>query len=326
VLATALSLYAASVIYDDWRMSDAVTVEEAFEEHRVSFPDFQPNVPVEVLSFPVTERFEDVPRFTVLLNDWGLRERPFEREPAAGVQRIMAVGESSTFGTGLATGERFTELLAERLERDRPGCCEVLNAGSMGMTTPSAVQFVHEELPKWKPDILIYDTMANDLRDPDHPMALDDSSQKVGEYEANLRLLAKFCQARGISLVFWANSIALYPEEEDQLQPYRDAMKRVASAHGAGFTDLRQLYEASPATPVEIRAFLESPNWTQFHDVLGPNGIPIEQAALYIDWVHPNQFGSQRLADGLLPLIEERLDLTSLQSERLDPSSLGRPR
>ena len=118
VLATALSLYAASVIYDDWRMSDAVTVEEAFEEHRVSFPDFQPNVPVEVLSFPVTDRFEDVPRFSVLLNDWGLRERPFEREPAAGVRRIMAVGESSTFGTGLATGERFTELLDEHLEQD----------------------------------------------------------------------------------------------------------------------------------------------------------------------------------------------------------------
>ena len=296
----------AFVGFQRWRGSDARSLQAAQEDHIVGFSELAPGKDVSLLSFPATERFERVPRFTATLNDWRVRERPFTREPAAGVARIVAVGESSTFGTGLEIGQRFTELLAVELQARHPGCCEVLNAGRMGMTTPTAVSFVQREVVGWQPKVLIYDSMANDLADRDHPGMIDLSPERVRAYEGHLRDLVASCAAQGIAVVFWANTIA---QRGDPLAGFRAAMERVAHESGAGYVDLGALYAAHPATSEEMAAFSAEPNWTQWFDVVSPPDLPLERVALHIDWVHPNRFGSQRLAAGLRPLVERALGL-----------------
>lgn len=91
----------------------------------------------------------------------------------------------TTFGAGLEIGQRFTELLQRDLDGRHPGCCEVLNAGRMGMTTPTAFAFVLDQVAAWKPDVLIYDSMANDLSDPNEPWALDRNPERMRQYEAH---------------------------------------------------------------------------------------------------------------------------------------------
>jgi hypothetical protein len=307
-IATALSFAFAVAVYQRWHESELRTVEDARQDHVVSFRDLKPGVPTEILSFPATERLDDIPRFTALLSDRHLRERPFDDLPPPGTHRIVAVGESSTFGTGLAIGERFTELLQVDLEARHPGCCEVLNAGRMGMTTPRAVEFVASEVLAWKPSVLIYDTMANDLRDPERDQRLDLRPERVVEYEAGLRALVDACSAAGTKVVFWANTIAI-DSEQDPLLAHRAAMRRVARDSDQGFVDLDSLYTAHPATSAEMKAFLAEPNWTQWHPVLGPDKLPLTRVALHVDWVHPNRFGSRRLADGLLREVERALGL-----------------
>lgn len=308
-LAVVSLLIAGSIalgIYQRWRESDARSLNEAQHDHIVSFSDLAAGKEVELLSFPATERFGDVPRFKAQLNEWRVRERSFAAKPAPGVLRVIAVGESSTFGTGLAIGQRFTDLLGEQLEARHPGCCEVLNAGRMGMTTPTAVRFVKQEVAAWRPSVLIYDSMANDLADRDRPGMINVSPQKLEEYEAHLTDLVTFCQEHDIRVVFWANTIA---QPGDMLGGFKLAMQRVAKAVGAGYVDLGALYAAAPATAEETSAFLGEPNWTQWFDVVHPPELPLERVALHVDWVHPNRFGSQRLAEGLLPLVEIALDL-----------------
>jgi len=296
----------ATVVYQRWRSSDARELTSAQQDHIVSFSELSTHREVELLSFPATERFEDVPRFKAQLNEWRVRERPFSAEPKPDVFRVVAVGESSTFGTGLAPNERFTDLLGEQLEERHPGCCEVLNAGRMGMTTPTAVRFVKEEVAAWRPSVLIYDTMANDLADRDQAGMVKLSAQKLEDYEARLTDLVAFCKKRNIRVVFWANTIA---RTGDLLMGFKVAMRRVASSSGAGYVDLGVLYAEAPATPEEIEAFLAEPNWTQWFDVIHPPELALERVALHIDWVHPNRFGSKRLAAGLLPLVEHALEL-----------------
>jgi lysophospholipase L1-like esterase len=178
----------------------------------------------------------------------------------------------------------------------------------MGMTTPTAVAFVKSEVALWRPSVIVYDSMANDLTDPDRPGMIAVSPAKVATYESRLRDLAAFCAEQDIALVFWANTIA---QRGDPLKPFRRAMERVAADSGSGYVDLGALYLAAPATGEETAEFLAEPNWTQWFDVVHPPELPLERIALHIDWVHPNRFGSQRLADGLLPLVEEALSLTA---------------
>ena len=312
--ALALAAFAAAAAlaipaYRGWRDSDLKTVEEARAEHVVSFADLEPGVDVRLMAFPATHHLDDVPRFTARLNEHGVRERPFEDLPAPGVHRIIAVGESSTFGTGLAIGQRFTERLQDALEARHPGCCEVLNAGRMGTTTPTAVAWVKEDVLAWRPSLLIYDTMANDLRDPERDQRLDLSPARLADYEAGLRELSAACAAAEVKLVLWANTIA-YEAADDPLAGHREVMGRVAREGGHAFVDLDALYAAAPATGEEMKAFLGEPNWTQWHDVMGPGKLPLSRVALHVDWVHPNRFGSRRLADGLLPSVEGALGLS----------------
>jgi|GEM_PF-6635238 len=308
VLSLVVAGVLAAAVYQRWFESEARSVADAQQDHIVSFVDLRAGKEVELLAFPATERFGDVPRFKAQLNEWRVRERSFAARPAPGVRRVIAVGESSTFGTGLALGERFSDLLGGQLEARHPGCCEVLNAGRMGMTTPTAVAFVKNEVAAWGPSVLVYDSMANDLADPDRPGMVTVSPEKVATYEARLRDLVAFCDERSIEVVFWANTIA---QRGDPLSPFRDAMERVADDAGAGYVDLGALYEAAPATSEETAQFLSEPNWTQWFDVVHPPDLPLERIALHTDWVHPNRFGSQRLADGLLPRVEAALGLNT---------------
>jgi hypothetical protein len=293
----------ATGVYRGWRDSDLRVLEDARQDHAVLFRDLRPGVDVELMAFPAFDNFDAVPRFTARLNQHGVRERAFLTTPDPEVHRIVAVGESSTFGTGLHIGERFTELLQASLDVGHPGCCEVINAGRMGTTTPTAVRYVRDVVLSWRPSAIIYDTMANDIRDTDRDQRLDLDPERVREYEAQLRELVAACDAAGVKLIFWANTIASVAVD-DPLARHRMAMRRVASETGHSFLDLDTLYTAAPATQAEMDTFLAEPNWTRWHDVMGPGKVPLSRLALHVDWVHPNRFGSRRLADGLLLEVE----------------------
>ena len=69
-----------------------------------------------------------------LVNSAGFRDREFDRERRAGTVRIAALGDSVTFGYGVALEESFPKVLERILNETRPGH-EVLNFGVGGYNT-----------------------------------------------------------------------------------------------------------------------------------------------------------------------------------------------
>lgn len=77
-----------------------------------------------------------------------------------GVRRVVALGDSFTFGQGVDRAERFTELLAQRTG------CEVLNFGACGYATDQQLLVFETEAVQFAPDVVLLQVfLGNDLRD-----------------------------------------------------------------------------------------------------------------------------------------------------------------
>lgn len=94
----------------------------------------------------------------VVRNGDGFRERPFAAKPA-GVYRIAIVGDSFTFGNGLETRQRFSDLLQQWL----PARVEILNMGIPGDNTPQHLETVRSRVLPLDPDYVLLQWFVNDI-------------------------------------------------------------------------------------------------------------------------------------------------------------------
>ena len=99
----------------------------------------------------------------VHINGSGFRERAFTATKAAGVYRIAVVGDSFTFGNGIAQPDRYSDLLQSRL----PDHFEVLNFGTPGANTPEHRTLLSHLLPDIHPDFVLLQWYVNDMEDDD---------------------------------------------------------------------------------------------------------------------------------------------------------------
>ena len=111
---------------------------------------------------PNQDAFEmDAP---VHINAMGFRgpEIDVDRRPAS--LRILALGNSITFGSGLADHETWVAYLEDRLKTAYPGrVAEAINAAMEGFTIRQYVPFLEKVLPKVKPDVVLLAAAFRDL-------------------------------------------------------------------------------------------------------------------------------------------------------------------
>lgn len=110
----------------------------------------------------------------VRINNLGLRdERDYPAEKPANCFRVLGIGDSMTFGKGVAAEKTFLAVLEDRLRARHPDrCIEVLNAGMPN--TNFYVQWLHYQLEwhKLNPDLLVVaffvynDTQLQDEEEP----------------------------------------------------------------------------------------------------------------------------------------------------------------
>ena len=101
-------------------------------------------------------------RFPIQINDQGMRDAPVVRERAPGPgrkKRIAVLGDSFTWGIGVADEDRFTE----RLERDRG--VEVLNFGVSGYA-PVQYSLMIDDVLAFRPEVVVVAfCLGNDFGD-----------------------------------------------------------------------------------------------------------------------------------------------------------------
>lgn len=89
-------------------------------------------------------------------NAQGWRDREHNYERAAGIRRVVAIGDSFTFGVEVDDGERFTDLLPQRIER-----LEVVNLGVAGYGTGQELRLLETEGVRYRPDVVILTICVN---------------------------------------------------------------------------------------------------------------------------------------------------------------------
>jgi len=96
------------------------------------------------------------------INSKGLRDVEHDYIKDPGVFRIMAVGDSYTFGWEENLGDTYPKLLEAKLNKKYDRTCEVINAGVYGYNTEQEYEFLNREGLKYSPDLVIVGFVDND--------------------------------------------------------------------------------------------------------------------------------------------------------------------
>lgn len=106
--------------------------------------------------------FPEAKPFQVKINRNGFRGIEHTVKKPEGSKRLIAIGDSVTFGYGVNGSEVFTSHLAERLY----GSYEVLNGGVVGYGSDQELILLEREALKYSPDIVLVGfSTGNDLFD-----------------------------------------------------------------------------------------------------------------------------------------------------------------
>ncbi|MCB1152189.1 SGNH/GDSL hydrolase family protein [bacterium] len=102
-------------------------------------------------------------RATQYVNSQGFRDYETPVEKAPNELRVISLGDSCTFGDGVANWEAYPEVLEELVRKadpDRP--VNVINAGVPGYTSYQIEQYLKTELLKFHPDVVTVYVGFND--------------------------------------------------------------------------------------------------------------------------------------------------------------------
>ena len=99
------------------------------------------------------------------VNSLGFREREITKQKPANIYRIIVIGDSLTYGQGVAEKERFSNIVERKLN-ETMGNYEVLNFGKPGAETIDHIGFLNDAL-ELNPDFILLQWFVNDVEGHD---------------------------------------------------------------------------------------------------------------------------------------------------------------
>ena len=106
---------------------------------------------------------------TIKINSEGLRDHEYTRERDPQTFRILALGDSFTFGIGVNSEQTYAKVLESMLNRDQPAGgpkrFEVVNAGVDAYGTEQEYRNLRELLGRYRPDLVMVGLYSNDVSD-----------------------------------------------------------------------------------------------------------------------------------------------------------------
>jgi lysophospholipase L1-like esterase len=126
----------------------------------------------------------------VRINALGLRAPEMRPEPDAGTVRVLALGDSQTFGNGLALEETWPKQLERALTATGGLRWEVVNAGVPGSDTWQHEILLRRLLPAVAPQAVVLALYVNDVVPRHDPRAVDAVAQ-TNSWSKRLAYLAK---------------------------------------------------------------------------------------------------------------------------------------
>jgi len=194
--------------------------------------------------------------YQVRINSLGLRGPEIERTPPPGRTRILALGDSMTFGYYLEEDETWPARLEERL-RERGLDVEVVNAGCGGWTIDSETPFLLERGLALEPDQVLLAFYANDIGDLDVGTAMYE-----GQRAAAHRGIAPLVEAIYTSAIY-----ELYLRAQVAWKHWREVRSGAIE---------KRLVSADPPDDRESVLWETYAGWLdRIHEPLAERGIPL---------------------------------------------------
>ena len=128
----------------------------SFRRILTTSPHFVENIPL------ATATFTGVP---VAIDSDGLRGEEITTPKPPHTIRVLAVGDSITFGYGVPVEDTYAKVLERRLNKANAGQprYEVLNGGTLGGALSDYLHFLNEKAEKLQPDIVLIGLCLNDI-------------------------------------------------------------------------------------------------------------------------------------------------------------------
>jgi hypothetical protein len=102
----------------------------------------------------------------VEINSTGIRDVEYSGRAPAGIKRVVALGDSQTFGNGLTIADTWPKQLESKLnDRYGHGRWQVLNCGIPGTDTWQHEVILKRMMDAYKPDLAILAFYVNDVTD-----------------------------------------------------------------------------------------------------------------------------------------------------------------
>ncbi len=179
----------------------------------------------------------------VFENSSGFREREFSREPDAGEFRIMVLGDSLTWGAGVAVSERYTDILQQSLRSALGRRVSVWNYARSGGDVITECTIARNEAPIIQPQILLLGFCINDTQPFGQTWSM--------ERDAFLQRIAWLPEAQSA-----LRSIGL-PKTSTLIAEGVFAVAERAGAFPDGMTALQRTYDESSAAWLNFRRALD---------------------------------------------------------------------
>ncbi len=133
---------------------------------------------------------------SVVINQQGFRDK--EYGPKGEAFRILAVGDSFTFGWGVDQDKSYPKILEAKLKDEKiPIDVEVLNLGVPGTSTIHQYHALKEKYMKLRPDIVVIGYLVNDI---DHPFSM---GLHPSEIVLNSDIWSKFALGRRLGRILF---------------------------------------------------------------------------------------------------------------------------
>ena len=266
----------------------------------------QPNLD----AVPIVLPYDDGDRTAhISTNALGLRSPPLQDDPDL---RVLAIGDSTTFGLGVENDETWPHYLGQALSASGRNV-EVLNGGTSGYTSIQGLCLLDKHGDALQPGIVIatfgnndshcWDMLTDRQRTGQDPIPLSLRAERfmvsiglseidygncnprvpLDSFREALGELQQWCIDRDAKLVLirWADRAEIeYPDQDVMVTPYGNTILDFAQTQDVPYIDLRELIESA------------------------------EAEARYLDGTHIDGIGNERLA----AVIAERLRRAGLVS------------
>ncbi len=204
---------------------------------------FQPNKP------EYADRITKRAVYYLNTNSVGFRGvEEYEEFPAPGVIRIGTIGDSITFGYGVADDESYPAVLEQLLSEH--GSYEVINAGVHGYDSRKGLHALRSRLLPYHPHIVTLCVGVNDsVSIPEHAhleggqlwLPEERYVEMVSQFEANMDQMLGLIEESGAQPVLMVPSVNSFFPFPD-VQRVLDAIRRMADERGLPLVDLQKAF------------------------------------------------------------------------------------